>query len=49
MHGNAAEAAAAALRVLADARTDCPFGLVYLVDEVAGSPARRRTRHRRRR
>jgi hypothetical protein len=33
VHGNAAEAAAAALDVLAGARTDCPFGLVYLLDE----------------
>ncbi|TQN35668.1 serine phosphatase RsbU (regulator of sigma subunit) [Blastococcus colisei] len=30
VHGSGPEAAAAALRVLADARTDCPFGLVYL-------------------
>ncbi|SNR60646.1 SpoIIE family protein phosphatase [Blastococcus mobilis] len=32
VHGSASEAAAAALRVLADARTDCPFGSVYLTD-----------------
>jgi serine phosphatase RsbU (regulator of sigma subunit) len=38
LHGNADEAAAAALRVLAGARGDCPFGLVYLVDDVAGEP-----------
>jgi hypothetical protein len=30
VHGNTSEAVAAALRVLAEARTDCPFGLVYL-------------------
>ncbi|TFV86252.1 SpoIIE family protein phosphatase [Blastococcus sp. CT_GayMR16] len=33
VHGSTDDAVAAALRVLADARTDCPFGLVYLVDE----------------
>jgi serine phosphatase RsbU (regulator of sigma subunit) len=38
MQGNADEAAAAALRVLADARADCPFGLVYLVDDAATEP-----------
>jgi serine phosphatase RsbU (regulator of sigma subunit) len=31
VHGGAAEACAAALRVLAQARADCPFGLVYLL------------------
>jgi hypothetical protein len=30
VHGSTPEAVAAALRVLAEARTDCPFGLVYL-------------------
>jgi serine phosphatase RsbU (regulator of sigma subunit) len=38
MQGNADEAAAAALRVLAGARADCPFGLVYLVDDAATEP-----------
>ncbi|MCW2699248.1 MAG: Serine phosphatase RsbU, regulator of sigma subunit [Blastococcus sp.] len=33
MHGTTAEAVAAVLRVLADARADCPFGLVYLDGE----------------
>jgi serine phosphatase RsbU (regulator of sigma subunit) len=33
VHGNASEAAAAVLRVLAAARADIPFGLVYLLDE----------------
>jgi serine phosphatase RsbU (regulator of sigma subunit) len=33
VHGGPAEAAAAALAVLEDARTDCPFGLVYLGGE----------------
>src|SRR3954466_3946272 len=32
VHGSASEAAAAALRVLADARRDCPFGSIYLTD-----------------
>ena len=32
VHGSAPEAVAAALRVLAEARSDCPFGLVYLTD-----------------
>jgi serine phosphatase RsbU (regulator of sigma subunit) len=32
VHGSADEAVAAALGVLAGARADCPFGLVYLVD-----------------
>ncbi|CCH85644.1 Serine phosphatase RsbU, regulator of sigma subunit [Modestobacter italicus] len=43
VHGSATEACAAALAVLAEARTDCPFGLVYLLgadahtaDPVAG-------------
>jgi hypothetical protein len=34
VHGGAPEAAAAALGVLETARTDCPFGLVYLGDDV---------------
>ena len=33
VHGGPAQAAAAALAVLEDARTDCPFGLVYLGEE----------------
>jgi len=33
MHGSTAEAVAAVLRVLAGARADCPFGLVYLDGE----------------
>jgi serine phosphatase RsbU (regulator of sigma subunit)/PAS domain-containing protein len=33
VHGSTADAVGAALRVLAGARTDCPFGLVYLVGE----------------
>jgi serine phosphatase RsbU (regulator of sigma subunit)/PAS domain-containing protein len=33
VHGSTADAVRAALRVLADARTDCPFGLVYLAGE----------------
>ena len=32
VHGSTPEAVAAALRVLAEARSDCPFGLVYLTD-----------------
>jgi serine phosphatase RsbU (regulator of sigma subunit) len=32
VHGSTPEAVAAALRVLAEARADCPFGLVYLTD-----------------
>ncbi|MGY2083619.1 SpoIIE family protein phosphatase [Blastococcus sp. SYSU DS0539] len=36
-HGDTAEAVSTALGVLADARTDCPFGLVYLADD-AGIP-----------
>ncbi|MGY1887404.1 PP2C family protein-serine/threonine phosphatase [Blastococcus sp. SYSU DS0753] len=32
-HGDTTEAVSTALGVLADARTDCPFGLVYLADE----------------
>ena len=43
VHGSTSEACAAALAVLAGARTDCPFGLVYLLgadahtaDPVAG-------------
>jgi len=31
VHGSTAEATAAALEVLSEARTDCPFGLVYLL------------------
>ena len=31
VHGGTPEACAAALEVLAEARTDCPFGLVYLL------------------
>ncbi|MDK3254999.1 SpoIIE family protein phosphatase [Blastococcus capsensis] len=37
VHGNASEAAAAALRVLADARSDCPLGLVYLAGPELGT------------
>jgi serine phosphatase RsbU (regulator of sigma subunit) len=33
VHGNVMEAVEATLRVLAQARADCPFGLVYLDDE----------------
>jgi serine phosphatase RsbU (regulator of sigma subunit) len=33
VHGNTEEAAAATIRVLAEARADCPFALVYLEDE----------------
>lgn len=44
VHGGAVEAVAAALRVLADARSDCPFGLVYLVDD-DGQGARLVARH----
>ena len=36
VHGSTAEAVSAALRVLADARTDCPFGLVYLTGPDGG-------------
>ena len=47
MHGSTPEAVAAALRVLAEARSDCPFGLVYLAsDGRAGRRARRRPRDR---
>jgi serine phosphatase RsbU (regulator of sigma subunit) len=38
VHGSAAEACAAALRVLAEARADCPFGVVYLLAPDAHSP-----------
>ena len=38
VHGHAAEAAAAALHVLADARADCPIGLVYLTDGTGDAP-----------
>ncbi|NEK84770.1 SpoIIE family protein phosphatase [Blastococcus saxobsidens] len=37
-HGDTAEAVATALGVLADARSDCPLGLVYLVDGDGGPP-----------
>jgi serine phosphatase RsbU (regulator of sigma subunit) len=40
-HGSTEEACAAALGVLAAARTDCPFGLVYLLED--GEPGGRRT------
>ncbi|MCW2580199.1 MAG: Serine phosphatase RsbU, regulator of sigma subunit [Blastococcus sp.] len=33
VHGSTADAVHAALTVLADARTDCPFGLVYLAED----------------
>ena len=49
VHGSTPEAVAAALRVLAEARSDCPFGLVYLTgDAEAGRAARRRPGHRHR-
>jgi serine phosphatase RsbU (regulator of sigma subunit) len=35
VHGSTPEAVAAVLRVLAAARSDCPFGLVYLTDDNA--------------
>ena len=35
VHGNTADAVRAALAVLADERTDCPLGLVYLLDDEA--------------
>ncbi len=38
LHGSTAEAVGAALRVLADARSDCPFGLVYLSGPDGGYP-----------
>jgi serine phosphatase RsbU (regulator of sigma subunit) len=38
VHGSAAQACEAALEVLADARADCPFGLVYLVADGAARP-----------
>jgi serine phosphatase RsbU (regulator of sigma subunit) len=38
VHGHAAQAAAAAMHVLADARSDCPVGLVYLTDESGDTP-----------
>jgi serine phosphatase RsbU (regulator of sigma subunit) len=40
-HGSTEEACVAALEVLADARTDCPFGLVYLLEEEGVGGARR--------
>ncbi|MCW2537260.1 MAG: Serine phosphatase RsbU, regulator of sigma subunit [Modestobacter sp.] len=33
VHGSTAQACVAALGVLADARADCPFGVVYLVED----------------
>ena len=41
VHGSTDDACVAALGVLADARADCPFGLVYLVED--GAPGARRT------
>jgi serine phosphatase RsbU (regulator of sigma subunit) len=38
VHGSTAEACAAALAVLAEARADCPFGLVYLLGPDAHTP-----------
>jgi serine phosphatase RsbU (regulator of sigma subunit) len=38
VHGNTEDAVAATLRVLAVARSDCPFGLVYLADGDSGAP-----------
>jgi serine phosphatase RsbU (regulator of sigma subunit) len=38
VHGSAAQACEAALDVLADARADCPFGLVYLLGDGATRP-----------
>jgi serine phosphatase RsbU (regulator of sigma subunit) len=38
VHGSTAEACAAALAVLAEARTDCPFGLAYLLTPDAHTP-----------
>jgi len=38
VHGSTAEACAAALEVLAEARADCPFGLVYLLSADARTP-----------
>jgi serine phosphatase RsbU (regulator of sigma subunit) len=37
-HGDTTEAVTATLGVLAEARSDCPFGLVYLDDGVGGEP-----------
>ncbi|MGY1837338.1 SpoIIE family protein phosphatase [Blastococcus sp. SYSU DS0510] len=37
-HGDMTEAVSTALGVLADARADCPFGLVYLSDGGDGAP-----------
>ena len=39
VHGSTEEACAAALEVLAEARADCPFGLVYLLGPDAHTPA----------
>ena len=36
VHGSTPEAVAAVLRVLAEARSDCPFGLVYLTGDDEG-------------
>jgi len=36
-HGSTEEACVAALEVLADARTDCPFGLVHLIEGDRGA------------
>jgi serine phosphatase RsbU (regulator of sigma subunit) len=38
VHGSTAQACAAALEVLADARADCPLGLVYLLGPDGGDP-----------
>jgi serine phosphatase RsbU (regulator of sigma subunit) len=38
VHGSTAQACVAALEVLADARTDCPFGVVYLVEPGSADP-----------
>ena len=38
VHGSAAKASEAALEVLGGARADCPFGMVYLLDDVGSRP-----------
>ena len=38
VHGSTAEACAVALRVLSEARADCPFGLVYLLTPDVHTP-----------
>ena len=38
VHGSTAQACVAALGVLADARADCPFGVVYLVEDGSAEP-----------